>query len=313
MKNTYKYALITPAYNEDKYIAETIKSVIAQSTKPILWVIVDDDSTDKTAQIIKQYTKQYSWIKYLHRKKIPGQTYYGSNVYAIEEGLKIIETVDYEYLAILDADITLPSDYYAKILSELDKDNKLGIASGVYVVRNNNRLEKALNDRRSCPKNIMVFRQKCFRNINGFIPMKYGGEDTIACFMARMNGWKTWSFPDMVVIHNKPVGTGHSKSMLKIRFRLGIGEYFLATHPLFLLFKSFRRCFKESPFILGGVARLIGYIYAFFMGEQRQIPIELINFIRKEQLERIFHGNRIPVESRIENKSDVCISKESDR
>jgi len=290
------YVIITPAFNEEKYIESTIKSVLSQTIKPVSWIIVDDGSTDETGNIIKKYAEQYTWIKYLYRKKVAGQTYYGSNVYAIEEGLKIIENVDYEYLAILDADISLPPDYYARILSKFDKDNELGIASGVYIVRNNNRLEQVLNDRRSCPKNIMVFRQKCFMDINGFIPMKYGGEDTIACFMARMNGWKTWSFPDMVVIHNKPVGTGHSKSMLKIRFRLGIGEYFLATHPLFLLIKSLRRCFRETPFILGGILRLMGYIYACFMNEPRQISIDLIKFIQKEQLQRVFKGNKIPSE-----------------
>jgi len=290
-----RYLIITPAFNEGKYIENTIKSVLSQTCKPIVWIIVDDGSMDNTANIVQLYAKEYDWIKYVFSSKIAGQSYYASNVYAIQEGLKHASHIDYDFIAILDADISLPHDYYATLLSRMTKDGKLGIASGVYVDRiGENKFRKILNDRRSTPKALMVFRKQSFDDIGGFIAMKYGGEDTIACFTARMKGWKTWSFPDIQVIHNKPVGTGHSKSMLKIRFRQGFGEYFIATHPLFMLVKSLRRCIKEKPYIFGGLARLWGFIYAHFIGESRQIPKELIKYIRKEQFRRIFQGNKIP-------------------
>jgi len=288
------YIIITPAYNEEDYIGQTIDSVLAQTVPPKLWVIIDDGSTDKTAEIIRKKTENYPWIRYVYRPKAEGQTYYASNVYAIEEGLKLDVAADYEYLAILDADISLPEDYYERMFVCFEQDQQLGIASGVYRIRDGEELKKVLNDRRSCPKNIMVFRRDCFGDIGGFVPMKYGGEDTCACFMARMKGWKAWSFPDIEVAHNKPVGTGHANSLLKIRFRQGVGEYFLATHPLFLFIKSMRRCILESPFILGGLARLVGFYYAHFMGEKRQIPKDLIRFIRKEQFLRVINANKLP-------------------
>lgn len=111
--------------------------------------------------------------------------------------------------------------------------------------------------------------------------------------LPRMKGWKTWSFPEMVAIHNKPVGTGHSESFLRIRFRLGIGEYYSGSHPLFMLLKAMKRCFRERPFLSGGLARLAGYIYGHFMGEKRQVSEELVNYIRKEQISRILRFNRI--------------------
>lgn len=296
------YVIITPAFNEEAYIAKTIEGVLAQTIQPQLWVIVDDGSTDGTANIIKNYASRHSFIQYHRRIRQTHQSYYASNVYAIEEGYKIINDIDYEFLAILDADISLPPDYYAIILTRMQKDKKLGIASGIYVVQNENRLEKVLNDRRSCPKNIMVFRRACFDEIGGFVPMKFCGEDTCACYMARMKDWKTWSFPDLKVIHNKPVGTGHTKNILKIRFKQGIGEYFLATHPLFMLIKSFRRCIKEPPYLIGGLARMAGFFYASFMGQKRQISDELVRFIRKEQLRRVFHGNRVPVKYEVKAK-----------
>lgn len=293
LEGIIKYIIITPAYNEAEYIEQTIESVISQTTLPDLWVIVDDGSMDNTAEIIQRYAKEYDWIRYLRREKVSGQTYYASNVYAVDEGIMNAKGFEYKYLAILDADISLPKDYYEQIFMRFMRDEKLGIASGIYLVRKGEKLKTVLNDRRSSPKNIMVFRKECFEQIDGFVPMKYGGEDTCACFMARMRGWKSWSFPDLVVIHNKPVGTGHSRGLLKIRFRQGVGEYFIATHPLFMLAKSMRRCIKEHPFILGGIARIAGFLYGYCLREKRQIPDDVVRFIRREQIGRIFNFNRI--------------------
>lgn len=297
MPQIASYVIVTPAFNEAAYISKTIESVLVQTIQPLLWVIVDDDSTDQTAQIIRQYAQSHSWIRYVYRQKNTDQTYYASNVYAIQEGLKVIAGQEYDYLAILDADISLPQNYYENMLARIEKDPKLGIASGVYVDRiGDDKFKKVLNDRRSTPKALMVFRKECYEQIGGFLPMKYGGEDTVACFAARMNYWKTWSFPDIVAIHNKLVGTGHTKSTLEIRFRQGIGEYFMATHPLFLLLKSLRRCIKEPPYGVGGLMRLAGFVYAHFLREKRQISDELASYIRKEQLGRVLKGNKIPVE-----------------
>jgi len=288
------YAIVTPAYNEARFIAATIESVLAQTVRPLLWMIVDDGSTDDTAGVVQRYAKEHPWIQYVRRAKQPGQSYYASNVCAIEAGLPHIGKLDYDYLAILDADISLPPDYYETVLTRMAGDNQLGIASGVYVDRVGQGLRKVLNDRRSTPKALMVFRRACYDAIGGFVPLKYGGEDTCACFAARMKGWKTWSFPNLVAVHNKPVGTGHAGNLVTIRFRQGWGEYFLASHPLFMLAKCLRRCLKEPPFVVGGLARLTGYVGAWLNRQQRQMPADLVSFIQKEQLARVFKGNHIP-------------------
>jgi len=292
-KNSTKYIIITPAYNEAEYIEKTIESVISQCILPSLWVIVDDGSTDDTAKIIQRYAKEYGWIKYVYREKESDHSYYASNVYAIIAGYKHVKIVRYDFLAILDADVTLPMDYYEQIFVRFNRDEKLGTASGVYQDMVNGKLQKVLNDRRSTPKAIQVFRRECFEQIGGYLPLKYGGEDTCSCIMARMRGWKTWSFPELCVVHNKPAGTGHTANMLKIRFRNGLNEYGLATHPVFMLVKSLRRCLKERPYILGGLARLTGFLYGYCLWEKRQVSNDFIRFIRKEQIGRIFNFNRI--------------------
>lgn len=299
LENNIKYIIITPAYNEAAYIECTIRSVLAQSILPYKWVIVDDGSTDDTAKIIQQYTAKYRWIQYIYRAKEPSENYYASNVYAIMTGYTQVKTNNYDFLAVLDADITLPKNYYEQIFDRFRQDERLGVASGVYQDLVNGKLYTVLNDRRSTPKAIQVFRKNCFEQIGGYLPLKYGGEDTCSCVMARMNGWKSWSFPELCVVHNKPVGTGHASNMLKVRFRNGLNEYGLATHPLFMLFKSLGRCIKERPIISGGMARITGFLYGYCLREKRQIPDEVVRFIRKEQTGRLFNFNRIPKEQRV--------------
>lgn len=289
-----KYVIVTPAFNEEKNIAMTIESVLGQTLKPLLWIIVDDGSTDRTAEIIKNYTTKNQWIKYLFREKKTSQSYFASNVYAIQKGVESLSNINFDFLAILDADITLYDTYYQDIANAFSQDVMLGIASGNCADKIDKKIVRHLYDRRSCAKAVMVFRKKCYEEIGGFIPMKYGGEDTCACLTARMKGWKTWAFHEFLVIHNKPLGMGYSKNVLSYRFRQGIGEFFLASHPLFILLKSVKRSLKESPFIIGGFLRLSGFCYAYFMREKRQISKELVIYIQKEQLKRILAFNKIP-------------------
>jgi glycosyltransferase involved in cell wall biosynthesis len=281
------YVLITPAYNEADLIEKTIQSVVAQTRLPRTWVIVDDGSVDKTGEIVQEYARRYDWIWSVRREKVAGHTYYASNVFAIQEGLRRVEGLDYAYVAILDADIELCSNYYESVLSRFEKYSELGIGTGTYLEREGDRFVEARIDRRSTPKAIQVFRRECYEQIGGYIPFKNGGEDSGAEVLARMNGWQTWSFPDIKVVHNRPVGTGDGRSLLRARFRFGLTDYCLGAHPAFMLCKCVKRCVWERPYVLSGCLRLVGYLYACCRREPSQMPPEAKRFLRKEQLGRL--------------------------
>ena len=287
------FIIITPSYEEQNYIDFPLQSVISQTAKPVKWIIVDDGSKDKTAEIIQSYTKEHDFIEYYYRQKTAGQAYFSSNVYALMEGWSRVKDLDFEYLAILDSDITLPEDYYERIIAEFEKDPKLGVASGIYENLIDGKLHPVINDRRSTPKAIQVFRKEVFEQIGGYLPLQYGGEDTAACVMARMHGWKVWSFPDIKVIHHRPTGTGNTSSLLKSKYNLGLNEYFIGSHWLFVLIKCFKRAFREKPFIIGGISRFFGFIAGRFKVEKRIVSNDFIKFFRKEQLSRIFSFNKV--------------------
>jgi GT2 family glycosyltransferase len=293
-----QYVIVTPAYNEAGYLARTIESVIRQTTLPLRWVIVDDGSTDETAATVESYARTHRFIRYVRRQRSQEAPYFASNVYAIRAGVRHLTNLSYQFLAVLDADIILPPDYYERILRHFRADPGLGVASGIYENLVNGHLQRVLNDRRSTPKAIQVFRRECFEQIGGYVPLVHGGEDTCACVMARMHGWTAWSFPELKAVHQRPTGIRHARGLLRTRFRQGLCEYGLSTHPLFMVAKSLRRCLLEPPLLVGGILRLGGYLYGYLKREPCQIPAEVAAYARHEQINRVLYLNHIPQKDR---------------
>ncbi|MFA5238856.1 MAG: glycosyltransferase family A protein [Phycisphaerae bacterium] len=288
-----EYVLITPAHNEEQFIEKTIKSVVMQTILPKKWIIVDDASSDATGEIIKQYANQYDFITYLRLTRQDKATYYGHRTCVVLDGYKEIKKLDFDFLGALDADITLLPAYYEGILQKFEQDPKLGIAAGVFFYEVNGHLKQALMDRLCTPGSHQVFRRECYEQIGGYIPLKYGGDDSLADIMARMYGWKTWSFDEYPAIQHRTVGTGGGRSILYARFRQGLTDYGIATHPMFMLAKLLRRSVLEKPYFAGSLARLVGFLYGYWLREERLIPSEVIRFVRKEQLKRLL--SRVPL------------------
>ena len=59
----YKYVLITPARNEERFIEQTIRALISQVLLPEKWIIVSDGSTDKTDEIVTKYLDKFPWME----------------------------------------------------------------------------------------------------------------------------------------------------------------------------------------------------------------------------------------------------------
>jgi glycosyltransferase involved in cell wall biosynthesis len=66
--NNALISVIIPVYNGEKYFVEAIESVLAQNYRPIEIVIVDDGSTDNTAQIAQQLVARHSFIRYFYQE-----------------------------------------------------------------------------------------------------------------------------------------------------------------------------------------------------------------------------------------------------
>ena len=284
--NKEKYILITAAHNEQDFIEKTILSVITQLHKPTEWIIVSDGSTDNTESIVRKFASDHSYIKLLSNNRKEGRDF-ASKVYAINLGLKNIQTSDYNYIGILDADVSFDKDYYSFLIEEFKKNPKLGIAGGKYFDTIDGKKVPVYPSPYSVRGATQFFRRKCFDQIGGLISMKYGGEDAAACFSARMYGWETKNFSNLVVLHHRPTGLV-GKNILKTRLRDGYVEYNLGYHPLFQFFKCVKRV-NQNPFLIGSFIRLIGFWLARFTFGNQNVPTKLRIYVRKEQFSRLFN------------------------
>ena len=88
-------SIITPLYNSEQYISQTVESVINQTYKDWELILIDDASTDDTLSIIKPFLDKNSKIKLLKNKK---------NLGAAISRNKAINEAQGDYIAFLDAD-----------------------------------------------------------------------------------------------------------------------------------------------------------------------------------------------------------------
>ena len=87
-------SIITPCYNGEKYIAETIESVLAQTYPDWEMIIIDDGSKDNSAEIIGDYVQKDSRIQYIYQQN-------AGSAAARNNGIRRAEG---QYIALLDAD-----------------------------------------------------------------------------------------------------------------------------------------------------------------------------------------------------------------
>lgn len=61
-------SIITPMYNGEKYVSQTIESVLAQTYQDWEMIIVDDGSKDASPQIVEEYSVEDNRIKLVHQQ-----------------------------------------------------------------------------------------------------------------------------------------------------------------------------------------------------------------------------------------------------
>ncbi|MFH2044624.1 MAG: glycosyltransferase family 2 protein [Pseudomonadota bacterium] len=282
-KEKDSYVLITPARNEEKNIVKTIQAIVTQTILPLKWIIVNDNSTDQTEEIIKRAANTYSFIKLLNASEERTERSFGSKALAFRRGYEVVKNIQFDYIGNLDADVTMEPNYYNKIIMEMLKNQRLGVASGVVWDKTSNGFIRTISSLNHAVGAVQFWRKECFEAIGGYRPVSVGGIDSIAELTARMKGWETRSFADLPVYHHKPVDSAGGRTGMRIAYRAGQTEYHIGSHPLFAALKAIRR-WKQSPLFLSSIIRIAAYAKLWFKKTPRDAPAELVAFLKKEQM-----------------------------
>src|SRR3954464_15328520 len=127
-----RYALITPAWNEESHLDELIQSVAAQTVLPLRWVIVSDGSTDRTDEIVRAAAATHPWICLLRRERA-SERHFAGKAHAVNAGFEALGGLSFDLVGNLDADITLPPNYYEFLIGRFAAMPQLGVAGTPYV------------------------------------------------------------------------------------------------------------------------------------------------------------------------------------
>jgi glycosyltransferase involved in cell wall biosynthesis len=282
------YVLVTPARNEQTFIEATILSVVAQTVRPKRWLIVSDGSTDETDAIVRRYAAQHAWIQFLRMPEHQDRQF-AAKARCFAAGYEMLKPLAFDLIGNLDADITLPADYYEFLVAQFSGRLRLGVAGTPFVEDatqpGNHSYAHGAANLTHVSGACQMFRRICFEQVGGYLPIKGGAIDWIAVTTARMKGWETQTFLERVCFHHRVIGTGNH-SRLRARFHYGRKAYYVGGHPLW---ETLRGCFqmREKPLLIGGVYFNLGYWWAFITRMHRPVSQELMAFHRREQMMRL--------------------------
>ncbi|HON62199.1 MAG TPA: glycosyltransferase [Deltaproteobacteria bacterium] len=286
-----RYIIISPVRNEERYLPLAIESVLSQSIGPLEYILVDDGSTDRTGEIIRQAALKDPRIRYVRRED-RGERRVGPGVVeAFYDGYRAIRSSSYDFICKMDGDLTIGPRYFETLFKKFSQDPYLGAASGkLFLKLEGGRLVVERITDESVLGGMLCLTKPCFEAIGGFVPQVMW--DGITFHRCRMEGFRTRSFTDaeLMITDHRIMGSSH-KTIFHGRVRWGWGQYFMGTHPLYMMAVSAYRM-MERPFIIGGILIFCGYLKGWITKTGRYEHPGFRESLRAWQMERLGLGRR---------------------
>ncbi len=276
-----EYCIIIPAYNEQAFIAQTLQSLVGQTKLPNKLVVVDDNSTDKTADIVLEFQAKYPWIQLIHKQSenihLPGSKV----IQAFQEGFNQLHA-SYDVIVKLDADLILPTRYFEDIMTVFEQDPEVGMAGGfAYIEKNGRWVLESLTDKDHIRGAFKAYRKTFYKQMGGLKPAM--GWDTVDELLCRFYHWKIVTLPHLRVKHLKPTGAVYNKAA---RYKQGEAFYRLQYGIAITAIAALKLALKKQKPLL-----FFDYIQGYYQAKKQQAPYlvtdEQGRFIRNYRWKKI--------------------------
>lgn len=239
------FYIIIPAHNEERFIGLTLHSLANQTLLPKRVVIVNDNSTDKTQDIVEAYAEKHIWITCINSKS-SNQHLPGSKIInAFYKGFKVLDD-NYDVICKFDADLIFPENYLEQLASHFKNNNKLGMVSGFcYIEKNNEWILENLTRKDHIRGALKAYRKDCFLQIGKL--KKSMGWDTVDELLAKYYNWQILTDESLHVKHLKPTGISYNKASKHLQ---GEAMYKMRYGFMITLISALKLAYKKNKLSL---------------------------------------------------------------
>ena len=275
------YYIIIPAYNEEKNIAFTLQSILSQTVLPKKIVVVNDNSTDKTAEIVSTFIKENSFISIINSTSeaihLPGSKV----IQAFHKGFDSLDN-NYDFIVKLDADLILPNNYFETIISHFKSDSTIGMVGGfAYIEKNGSWILENLTDKDHIRGAFKAYRKDCLLQIGNLKPAM--GWDTVDELLCKFYHWKVVTDASLKVKHLKPTGANYNKTA---RYKQGEAFYTLGYGFFITAIASAKLALmKKKPLLF--IDYILGFWKAKTANKSLLVTPEQAKFIQKYRLQKM--------------------------
>ncbi|OBQ56048.1 glycosyltransferase family 2 protein [Tamlana sp. s12] len=260
------FYIVIPAHNEESSIGATLKSLAAQSLSPKRVVVVNDNSTDNTQNIVSAFAEKYPFISLVNsissNKHLPGSKI----INAFYKGYETLDD-DYDVICKFDADLIFPENYLVQLANHFEADNNLGMASGFcYIEKNGDWILENLTRKDHIRGALKAYRKKCFIEIGKLKPSM--GWDTVDELLAKYYGWTILTDETLHVKHLKPTGISYNKAS---KYLQGEAMYKMRYGFMITLISAAKLAYKKQS-----ISLFKDYMAGYFKAKKKQVDF-LVN------------------------------------
>jgi glycosyltransferase involved in cell wall biosynthesis len=269
------YVAITPARDEAANLRRLAESLAAQTVQPQAWIVVDNGSTDDTCEFVAELARIHSWV---HLRQSAGAAHAVPGapiVRAFHVGIEAL-VVEPEVVVKLDADVSLPPDYFEHLLAAFGAEPSLGIAGGVCLEHEGGVWKETHVTGNHVRGAVRAYRWACLSQL---LPLEERmGWDTLDELSANVRGWTTRIVPGLRFYHHRSVGE-RDGSPHRRWLRQGEGAYYMGYRLSYLVFRTLHRALREPR----ALAMLWAYLRAMATRQPRYIDLEVREHLRRQQ------------------------------
>jgi poly-beta-1,6-N-acetyl-D-glucosamine synthase len=294
--NNDRMLIITPMRNEADHIEGVARALAAQTRRPALWVVVNDNSTDATAEIAARLAAELDFMQVVSTPpdftvKSTDRLAVAAAPRAFNFGLASVGDISgFTHIGKLDGDVELAPDYFELILAEFDANPRLGIAGGWILEFKDGEWRETPSAPEHVRGALKLWSAECFEAIGGVVERL--GWDGIDGTLARMHGYHTRSFPAAEARHFRE--TGSADGRLRGHVRWGESHWIL-NHGVVWTTVRAAKVARIRPRGASGAA----YLYGYARAAARRVPRVEIDgyreFVREEQRRRMSAAVLAPV------------------